>query len=213
MPPTTRVFLCRHAAPHNPTGVFYGHLPGFGLGKTGRRQALGLGDFLAAYPISQMYSSPLERSRETAELAASRLPRKVPIEIRDDLVEAEFGKYLQGVKRPEALFRRPLFIVHAVAPGALPLDETVAEMAERVGRVVDEAVEACEGKAAAIISHADPIKAFWNQALGRAAWRFHFLELPKGGFIELEYAGDDLAMITPHGPILDSATAEPAASS
>ena len=106
------------------------------------------------------------------------------------------------MKRPEALFRRPLFLVHAVAPGALPLDETVDEMAERVGRVVREALETCHGQAAAIVSHADPIKAFWNKHLGRAAWRFHFLELPKGGFIELEYEGDELAKITPHGPIL-----------
>ncbi|MDP9326097.1 MAG: histidine phosphatase family protein [Candidatus Dormibacteraeota bacterium] len=211
MPETSRIFLCRHAAPANPTGVFYGHLPGFGLGKTGRRQALGLGRFLAAYPVCKIFTSPLDRARETAELVASRLPRKVDIEVRNDLVEAEFGKYLQGVKRPEALFRRPLFLVHAVAPGALPFDEKVAQMAERVGRVVREALETCRGQAAAIVSHADPIKALWNQELGRADWRFHFLDLPKGGFIELQYEGDELARIIPHGPVLDAEAEQPAA--
>jgi broad specificity phosphatase PhoE len=202
MPTTTRVFLCRHAAPHNPEGVFYGHLPGFGLGPTGRRQAAGLGSFLLAYNVCKIYTSPLQRARETAELAASRQPNKVDIEVREELVEAEFGKYLQGVRRPEALYRRPLFLVHAVAPGALPFDEPVSEMAERVGRVVSEARRECEGRAAVIVSHADPIKAFWNQQLSRAPWRFHFLELPKGGFLELEYHDEALVRLTPHGPIL-----------
>jgi broad specificity phosphatase PhoE len=210
VPDQTTIFLCRHASPENPDGVFYGHLPGFGLGKAGRRQALGLGSFLAAYPIRKLYSSPLERALETAELAASQLPTPVEIELRDDLLEAEWGKYLQGVPRAQAAYRRPLLMFHALVPGFLAMDETVPEMAERVGRVCDEALKACRGEAAAIVSHADPIKAFWNQHLRRADWRFHFLELPKGGFVELTYRGDELVQVRPHGPILDSRTQAPA---
>lgn len=208
MPDTTRIFLCRHASPENPGGVFYGHLPGFGLGERGRRQALGLGSFLAAFPICRIYTSPLERAKETAELAGSRLPKPVDIEARDDLLETEWGKYIQGVPRTQAILRRPLMPIHMLSPGLLARDETVAEMADRVGRVCREALETCRGEAAAIISHSDPVKAFWNQHLGRAAWRFHFLELPKGGFIELEYHGEELAQVTPHGAVLDAATAD-----
>jgi broad specificity phosphatase PhoE len=210
VPDQTTIFLCRHASPENPGGVFYGHLPGFGLGEAGRRQALGLGSFLAAYPIRKIYSSPLERAMETAQLASSRLPGQVELEVREDLVEAEWGKYLQGVPQAQAVYRRPLLFFHAVVPGFLAMDETVPTMADRVGRVCDEALKACRGEAAAIVSHADPIKAFWNQHLGRAHWRFHFLELPKGGFVELTYRGDELARITPHGAILDSPTEAPA---
>src|SRR5207244_4421081 len=101
----TRVFLARHAAPENPRGVFYGHLPGFGLGAEGRRQALGLGDHLRDLPVRRAYSSPLERAQETAALAITRLPREIPIEIREGLLEAEFGKYIEGVPRPQVLFR------------------------------------------------------------------------------------------------------------
>jgi len=49
--------------------------------------------------------------------------------------------------------------------------------------------------------HADPIKAFWNVHLGRPDWRFHFLDLPKGGFLELLYDGDVLSSVTPHRPL------------
>ena len=203
--PKTLIFLCRHAYPDNPAGVFYGHLPGFGLGALGVRQALGLGDFLRDYPVQRFYSSPLLRSRETARLAMSRLDREVPLEIREDLVEAHFGKYIEGIKRWQVPVRRPLFFLHAVRPGLLPSDESVPEMAARVDRVCQEALAACSGEAAVLVSHADPIKALWNRHIGQADWRFHFLDLPKGGFLELEYEGAELRKITPHQPVLHDA--------
>jgi len=203
----TLIFLCRHAHPENPEGVIYGHLPGFGLSARGKRQALGLGDFLRQYPVGAFYVSPLQRAQETARLAISQLGHEVPLHTRDDLVEAEFGKYIEGVKRWQVPFRRPLFFFHAISPGTLPFDEPVPEMAERVERVCREAVEATSGEAAVLVSHADPIKAFWNQFLGQSEWRFHLLELDKGGFLELEYDGDRLTAVTPHAAILAEAPA------
>lgn len=201
MPQVTRIFLCRHAHPDNPRRVFYGHLPGFGLSARGVRQALGLGDHLASHPVQRFYASPLQRAQETAALAASRLPGKVPIETRDALLEAEFGKYLQGVPQGRAVFARPLMWVHLARPGALKIDESVAVMAERVDSVCREAVQTCRGQAAVLVSHADPVKAFWNRYLGRPDWRFHFLEVAKGGFLELVYEDDHLVTIHPHAPI------------
>ena len=205
MPETTRIFLCRHAHPDNPDGVFYGHLPGFGLSAKGVTQALGLGDHLARYPVQRFYVSPLQRAQETASLAISRLNAPVPMETRDGLVEAAFGKYVQGVKQGLAPLKRPLFWVHMVRPGRLSFDETVADLTERVEVVVREALAANRGQAAALVSHADPIKAFWNVYLEHPDWRFHFLELAKGGFLELVYEGDDLVAIHPHKPIVAGA--------
>jgi broad specificity phosphatase PhoE len=207
--PKSLIFLCRHAEPDNPTGVFYGHLPGFGLGAIGIRQALGLGDFLRQYPVRGFYSSPLLRAVETARLAKSRLEGEVPIEIREDLIEVHFGKYIQGVKRWQVPVRRPLFFLHAVRPGFLPGDEPVPDMAARVDRVCQEALGACAGEAAVLVSHADPVKAFWNRYLGQPDWRFHFLDLPKGGFLELEYEGTELRGITPHQPVLHESPGQP----
>jgi broad specificity phosphatase PhoE len=206
----TRVVLARHGSPENPAGVFYGHLPGFGLSEEGRRQALGLGDFLKGFPLCHAYSSPLERALETAQLAVSRLPRQVPITIREDLLEAEFGKYIQGVPRAQVPVRRPLFIVHLIRPGVLPFDESVSTMADRVGRVCAEAQATCAGQAALVVSHADPIKALWNRHLGRADWRLHGLHLPKGGFLELVYQDARLTTIKPYPPVLAPASPGPA---
>lgn len=198
----TLVFLCRHGQPENPQGVMYGHLPGFGLSALGKRQALGLGAFLRDYKVRACFASPLQRAQETARLAISRLDHEVPINSRDDLVEASFGRYIEGVKRWQVPFRRPLFFVHAVSPGTLSFDEPVPAMAERVARVCREGVQTAAGGAAVMVGHADPIKAFWNRFLGQADWRFHLLELDKGGFLELTYDGLELTAITAHSAVL-----------
>ena len=201
MSETTRIFLCRHAHPANPERVFYGHLPGFGLSALGERQALGLGDYLSGYPVQRFYASPLQRAQETATLANSRLSREVPIETRDALVEAAFGRYLQGTRQTRAVLTKPLFWVHLVRPGLVSFDEPVPDLARRVNSVCLEAVAACRGQAAVLVSHADPIKAVWNVYLRRADWRFHFLELAKGGFLELVYDDDRLVTVHAHSPI------------
>lgn len=198
----TRIFLCRHAHPANPERVFYGHLPGFGLSELGVRQALGLGEHLSRYRVQRFYASPLQRAQETASLANSRLAREVPVETRDGLLEAEFGKYLQGTHQARAVVVKPLFWVHLVRPGLLGFDEPVPALARRIDSVCREALAANRGQAAALVSHADPVKAFWNVFLGRAEWRFHALKVPKGGFLELVYDGDDLVAIHPHAPVV-----------
>jgi broad specificity phosphatase PhoE len=203
----TLVFLCRHGQPENPQGVMYGHLPGFGLSALGGRQALGLGDFLRDYDVRACFASPLQRAQETARLAMSRLDHEVPFNTRDDLVEAAFGRYIEGVKRWQVPFRRPLFFVHAISPGTLSFDEPVPAMAERVARVCQDGAELAAGGAAVLVSHADPIKAFWNRFLGQADWRFHLLELDKGGFLELTYDGLQLKAIRPHSAVLVEAPA------
>jgi len=198
LPDKTTVFLARHASPENPDGIFYGHLDGFGLSAIGRRQALGLGDYLRDFPVSRVYSSPLQRARETAQFAVSRFNDKAPVELRDDLLETAFGKYIQGVPRAQVFLRRPLILVHAIRPGVLSIDEPVEQLTVRIGRVCAEAAASCAGAAALLISHADPIKAFWNRYLGRADWRFHGLRLGKGAFLELAYNGSELNSIIYH---------------
>lgn len=200
----SRVYLCRHAEPDNPKRVFYGHLPGFGLGDLGRRQAKGMAEFLAGAGITRAYTSPLLRARETAAIICGGLPARPQPQVRPDLVETAFGRYIQGIPRTQAVYRRPLFLVHLVAPGLLPGDEEVSAMAGRVGRVVDEAAAAVPGEAALVVSHADPIKAFWNGFLGRRDRRFHMLRVGKGSCLELVVEDGRVTSATYHPARLPS---------
>ena len=68
----TTLYLMRHGHVHNPTNVLYGRLPGFRLSEMGIQQARAAGEWLASKPIEAIYSSPMERARQTASIVAQR---------------------------------------------------------------------------------------------------------------------------------------------
>ena len=197
-PPHTRLYLVRHCEVRNPEGVLYGHLPSFGLTDNGVQQAHTIGRYLEDRNVREIYTSPLERARQTAEIVASHL--SVPVTPTEDLIEARFGLYLQGVKPRDVPWRRPLWLIHMVWPGLLPQDETVAAMAARVRRPLMQLLHDHPGEGGVCISHGDPIQAFWVEAEGRPAYALHRLQCAKGGLLELDYEGDRLVNLTYRSP-------------
>jgi broad specificity phosphatase PhoE len=109
---TTRLLLMRHADVENPRGVIYGHLPGFRLSELGRAQAAAVGQSLRDAGIRRIVHSPLDRALETAEIVNAQLPAPVPLIPEPELREADFGRYLQGVRRWQVPVRRPRFFMH-----------------------------------------------------------------------------------------------------
>jgi broad specificity phosphatase PhoE len=181
-----RLYLARHCDVANPRGVLYGYLPGFGLSEKGLAQAESLGSRLAAHPIRVIRTSPLERARQTAGIIARHLdsPEVIP---DDDLVEARFSLYLQGVPYRQVPWRRPLWWVHMVYPGLLRRDETVTAMADRVERSLQRLLDSLPEGNGVCVSHGDPIQAFWIRHLGRRPWALHHLQCAKGGMLVVDY--------------------------
>ena len=209
MPQSRRIFLVRHCDVANPRGVLYGYLPGFGLSERGVAQAEALGRFLADRPIRVIRTSPLERARQTAAIIARDLGSPGVIE-DEDLVEARFSLYLQGVAYAQVPWRRPLWWVHMVRPGLLGRDETVSAMANRLERSLQRVLESSASDSGVCISHGDPIQAFWIRHLGRPAWALHRLKCAKGGMLALDYQDRRLTAISYvppqlHGPPLSPA--------
>ncbi len=169
-PPRTRLYLVRHCDVRNPDGVLYGYLPDFPLSEKGLAQAHALGRFFEDKPIRRIYTSPLERATQTAGIIASHLDG-VAVQQCDNLVEAKFGQYLQGIRPRHVPYRRPLWFVHMIWPGLLPGDESVREMAQRVSRPLHQMLEDVPGESGICVSHGDPIQAFWVQADGRPPMR------------------------------------------
>ncbi len=196
---STRVYLARHCDVHNPGGVLYGHLPGFPLSEKGVRQAHDLGRRLAATGARQIYSSPLERARQTAEIISSHIPGST-ITLTEDLVEARFGRYLQGIRPAQVPWKRPLWMVHMVWPGLLPHDERVSDMAVRVERPIRRLLASHPDEGGICVSHGDPIQAFWVRHEGRPPWALHRLQCAKGGMLELDYVDGMLTGIVYRPP-------------
>ena len=67
--PADRLHLVRHGEVYNPDRVLYGRLPNFALSAEGRRMAAAAAAHLRGLdrPVSALYASPLQRTRESAE--------------------------------------------------------------------------------------------------------------------------------------------------
>jgi len=151
----------RHADVENPHRILYGHLPGFHLSALGRAQASAVGRSLRDTGIRRIVHSPLERARETAELVNAELPAPVSLIEEPALVEAEFGRYLQGAPYWQIPIVRPRWLVHKVRRGALPGDETIEQLGSRVLGVVHRLAREHPGEVSLCVSHADPLQAAW----------------------------------------------------
>jgi broad specificity phosphatase PhoE len=197
----TTVFLVRHCDVENPQRVMYGHLPGFGLSALGAAQAEALGEHLADRGLRQVRSSPLQRAQETAA-AIARHAGGLEVVPDEDLVEARFGHYLQGVPYSMVPFRRPRWFVHYFFPGALPDDEGPVRMAARVARAVERARLAAQDASAVCVSHADPVQSFWIAHLGRRPRDLHRYPVAKGGYLELTFDGEVLRRVERHAPLV-----------
>ncbi len=70
------------------------------LNDAGRREAKQLGELLKKIPFSHLYSSPLKRALETAQLIQHALPTTTTLCLIDDLRERGWGE-LEGMSNLE----------------------------------------------------------------------------------------------------------------
>jgi broad specificity phosphatase PhoE len=151
------IFLLRHAAHDRVGSILCGRMPGVTLGATGHRQAAALAARMAGEAISALYTSPLERARETAAPIAERLglaPRPC-----EGMTEIDFGDWtgrsfvsLEGDAGWAGWNT-------ARATSRVPGGESMAEAQERAVAAVEQLhVNHPEGRVA-VVSHADIIKA------------------------------------------------------
>jgi probable phosphoglycerate mutase len=161
----TLVLLVRHATTPV-TGVkLTSRAPGVHLSDEGRRQAEAAGARLGRLPhIAALYSSPVERARETALPVARTLRTSVRVE--RGLSELDMGDWT-GISLARAR-RRPEWEAIQRHPSGFrfPGGESFAEMQARMTSTLRELVRRHPGTAIVAVSHADPIKAVVAEALG-----------------------------------------------
>ena len=154
---TTTFFLLRHAAHDRLGRVLCGRMAGVSLGEAGRSQALKLAERVSRETVTAIYSSPLERARETAAPIAARLGLEV--EVAPEINEIGFGDW-SGLTFDE-LGRDPRWTSWNAARSVTrpPGGETMLEAQGRAVRFTEHLREKHRDGAAALISHADLLKA------------------------------------------------------
>ena len=127
------------------------------LTEEGERQARAVGEALRGRSFALVWSSPLQRARETARLAGFEP------ELRDDLAEWDYGEY-DGLTTPEIREQVPDWTIWRYgAPGG----ESVEQLAARADRVVADLL-AVEGDVL-VFSHGHFLRVLTARWLGLEA--------------------------------------------
>jgi broad specificity phosphatase PhoE len=162
----TTIFLARHGeSDWNVEKRFQGHTDR-PLTERGREQAYALADLVAGEKIDAIYTSPLSRAQETAEIVAARAGLE-PVAL-PELREVDTGSW-SGLSRADVEARFPEgFARWRSGASGWEDGETYEEMAERVIGALGTVAEAHPDGRVLVISHGGPIRAIHAAAEGLA---------------------------------------------
>ncbi|MBV8818273.1 MAG: histidine phosphatase family protein [Acidobacteriaceae bacterium] len=153
----TNFLLIRHGLTDAVGYRITGRLPGVHLNETGRLQAAALPDRLKQWKIDAVYSSPLERTLETAGPLAQRLG--LPVQSDIAFAEFDFGEW-SGMLIEELDKRHDWKMFHTFRSGTrAPGGELLTEVQTRFVDALLRLEAKHRGGTVAIFSHADAIKA------------------------------------------------------
>jgi probable phosphomutase (TIGR03848 family) len=192
---STLVLLVRHGLTPT-TGV---KLPGrarsLHLSDDGRRQAEGVAERLEAVTrIGAIYSSPLERARETAAPLARA--RKMAVRVEPGLLELDIGDWT-GLSLKQAGHKPEWDTVQRHPSGfRFPRGESFVEMQARITGAIGRIVAKHPGETVVAVSHADPIKAAVAHALGTPLDLFQRIMIAPASISAIVYRRSGLAVLT-----------------
>jgi len=167
--------LVRHGEHVLAGKVLAGRTPGIGLSERGRAEIAVVAERLASEKIAALYASPMQRTRETAEILSGRLD--LPVGYREDVIELDFGEWtgltFDQVRAHEGweLWRSCRSI------SAVPGGESMRQVQDRaVGALLDLHRTHRDG-AVVVVSHGDVIRAALLFALGMPIDAYSRLEV------------------------------------
>jgi probable phosphoglycerate mutase len=171
----TLLLLIRHGANDWVHGRLAGWTPGVHLNDEGRSQAAATAARLATLPLDAIYTSPLDRTVETAQAIAG--PRGMPLRLVEGLGEVKYGEW-QGAELKE-LYKHELWPGVQFYPSGtrFPGGETLGEAQMRMVATLDGLRAQHPKGIFAVVSHADIIKLALAYYIGMHMDLFQRLEI------------------------------------
>ena len=163
------IFLRHGQATNNTQRVLAGRTPGIPLTEKGIDQAEKAAKFLEEMNISTIYSSPIERAKDTAEIVGKH--NSIDVRIDDRLIELDMGKFT-GMPYDE-IFSSHGNVFMKFYNGELEIAhngvETFADVKKRVLGMVDHVIENHPDENVVLVTHMDPIKAMLSTIVSFSA--------------------------------------------
>ncbi|MFQ6015694.1 MAG: MSMEG_4193 family putative phosphomutase [Anaerolineae bacterium] len=152
----TKLLLIRHALNDWVGERLPGWTPNVHLNDEGRQQAEALAQRLASLEIEAIYTSPLERAVETAEIIAAA--QGLTVQGREGVGEVRFGEWtgqaLEDLKKTDLW---PAILTYPSGT-RFPGGETVTEVQARAVAEIEAIRQAHPEGTVAVVSHGDVIK-------------------------------------------------------
>jgi probable phosphomutase (TIGR03848 family) len=185
----TTVLLVRHGHTDTAGKRLTGWAPGIHLNESGLKQAELLVERLDGIRVDAIYSSPLERCRETAAPLAKA--RRTSVHVRRRLIDTGYGQWTGrsiAQLRKTKLWRTVERVPSAMRfPGGESLLEVQARAVDEVNRIARDHPKGL----VVVVSHADPIRLMIAQVAGAHVDHLHRLVVDPGS-ITVVALGDGL---------------------
>ena len=195
-PPSSTLFLLvRHGQTPTTGKVLPGRAPGLHLADAGREQAQAAAERLSALArVDAIYSSPLERARETA--APIGKARGLRVNVDKGLLECDFGQWTGAELKK--LMKLPEWSCVQRAPSTFrfPGGESFTEMQGRMIGAIDRLRAAHDGGVVVCVSHADTIKAAVSHAMGTHIDMFQRIVISPCSITAIAYSAGGPVVLT-----------------
>jgi len=145
----TSISFVRHGAVYNPEDLYYGRRPGFPLSEEGQREALAAAKALRDKPIAAIYSSPLQRAIETAEIIREPHPG---LSVYASKLLAEVYSPFDGCPSSNLIARN-----WNIYEGVDPPYEQPIDVLHRAQRFVSQVRQEHHGRHVVAVTHGDVI--------------------------------------------------------
>lgn len=195
----TTFFFVRHAVTSHTGKKLTGWMDGVSLTDEGREQAAAVADRLAEVPFKAVYSSPIDRTLETAKTIAAR--HDLEVRTLRKLGEVEYGAW---TNRPlKVLARTKLWTKVQRWPSAarFPDGETLREVQNRAVDEVDRLTGEHPKDTICCVSHGDVIKLVLAHYMG--------IHIDLFQRIVIAPASISVLSVSDHGPAILSLNASP----
>jgi probable phosphoglycerate mutase len=165
-PTFSTILLVRHGTTPSTGKILPGRAPDLHLSERGIAQAKTAAERIGELNTAptQIYASPLERTRETAQPIARALG--IRTRVNKGLLECDFGTWTG--ERLDRLMKKKEWAQVQRSPSTFrfPSGESFSEMATRTYDTVVDLASRHRGETIVLVSHADPIKAVISTAIG-----------------------------------------------
>jgi probable phosphoglycerate mutase len=159
------IFLRHGQAENNTKKILAGRSPGVNLTEVGIQQAEQAGKMLESLNISAIYSSPIDRALQTAEIVGKHCDLEISID--DRLIELDMGKF---TKMPyDEIFAKHGNVFLKFYEGSEEVSEngveTFSKVQKRVLDMADFIINKHKNENVVLVTHMDPIKAMIGKVL------------------------------------------------